>query len=335
MKKHVPYSLIIIMVLLVTMLLPTASLAAPSDDQIKVEVCLMDDYGNVLKDYTTKYFQISNGRFVYRKAPLVSGYVFATANVLKLETEKGDTYRVQYFYTLESNEPAPLPEPVPMDEMPLKRTPLEERIVWVSWTDSTMKELRDSKTQSWDFFWEAYDIPAPAKLAGYGFQQLLTGEKTYKGRKVPHFVFVYEKAEASEPTPSLIFDHLIESRTIRTIQAEPSPPEPKPDPNSSGADTRPMTQPATRADTRTDAPAEAPGTRPESEAPTGTTTTWSDAATGDRDTSSTSDGTTRPGDKTGNGTSAPAQSPGRAAIPLLVGGIILSLGAILYRFLKR
>ncbi|WFF71958.1 hypothetical protein [Proteiniclasticum sp. QWL-01] len=330
MKKHVPYSLII-MVLLVTMLLPTASLAAQSDDQIKVEVCLMDDYGNVLKDYTTKYFQISNGRFVYRKAPLVSGYVFATANVLKLETEKGHTYRVQYFYTLESQEPAPLPEPVPMAEMPLKRTPLEERIVWVSWTDSTMKELRDSKTQSWDFFWEAYDIPAPAKLAGYGFQQLLTGEKTYKGRKVPHFVFVYEKAEASEPAPSLIFDHLIESRTIRTLQAEPNPPEP----NSSGAATRPMTQPATRADTRTDASAEAPGTRPESEAPTGTTTTRSDAATSDRETSSTSDGTTRPGDKTGNGTSAPAQSPGRAAIPLLVGGIILSLGTILYRFLKR
>lgn len=212
MKKS-GISIVFAVLLLIWLGIPTA-VFAQQNGILKAEVCLMDDYGEVLQDYRTRDFQVENGRFVYRQPPQVEGYTFATANVLQLENEKGSTYRVHYFYTLDDMEPGVLPDPVPLEDMPVKRAPLEQRTVWVSFVDEDLKELTASEERSWDFFWETYELDAPMKIQGYGFQRLETGLRTLQAEELPHFVYVYRKDRSQKAAPSLLFEHRIKDRIL-------------------------------------------------------------------------------------------------------------------------
>lgn len=217
---------IIFSVLLLVLLTGPRAVHAQQAGTIKAEVGLMDDYGEILEDYVTRDFKVEGDRFFYRKAPEVEGYVFATANVLRLDNEKGSTYRVHYFYTLDAEEPSPLPEPVPMAEMPAKGAPIEQRKVWVSWTDQDLKELAESKEQTWDFFWETYVVSRPIPMDGFAFQRLETGVKTADGSKMPHFVYVYRQDRARKTAPSLIFEHRIGNQALPVKGVGTDRPEP-------------------------------------------------------------------------------------------------------------
>lgn len=217
---------------------PVSGLAEPRD-VIRVEVSLMDDHGFLLADYQTDYFSVVDNQFVYQEPTTVPGYTFATVNVLKLETDSGFSFRVNYFYTRDEEGSAQLPDPVPMDEIPMKRVQLQRRPVWISRIDEFSKELSDSRVMDLDFFWETYVVPEPLELRGYVFKELRTGTKKHEGESIPHFAYVYDRAGQPASPPSLIFEHLIETGSLRTIPREPTvPPIPSTRPDG-GTGTKP------------------------------------------------------------------------------------------------
>lgn len=260
MKNNVRHS-ILILILLVFAGMGTRTVSAePPEDHIEADMILMDDYGNILSHYTRETFQIRGGSFIYNDPPMVEGMSFDTANILELVTEKGSRFRVNYFYTREGEgEDQPLPEPLPLADMPKKGAGIEERLVWVSWTDENMRELSGSTSETYDYYWDAYELPAPRELPGYGYLKLATGQNSVDGEEVPHFAYVYKKGARDEAAPSLLFGHLLEDGRIRTVKAEPFPVPPEtPEPEPSPADpvTKPLPEPS---------PAE-PVTKPEPDA---------------------------------------------------------------------
>ncbi len=223
MKNTLRQSISILILLTFAGLWPRVALAEPSG-LLEADMILMDDYGNILSHYTRETFQIQDGSFIYNDPPPVAGMSFATANILELITEKGSRYRVNYFYTNEGNgADEPVPDPFPMSLMPKKGAGIEERAVWVSWTDENMRELKESTSATFDYYWDAYEIPEPQEMPGYGYLKLATGWRSAEGEEVPHFVFVYKKGTPDEAWPSLLFGHLLEAGRIRTVKAEPQP----------------------------------------------------------------------------------------------------------------
>ena len=228
-----------------------------SGDHVEADMVIMDDHGNILSHYTRESFSIRDGYFFYNEPPAIEGMVFDTANILELVTEKGPRFRASYFYSSEGMEDQPLPEPFPTAEMPKKGADIEERTVWVSWTDEKRRELSESVELTYDFYWDAYEIPEPKELTGYGYQKIQTGSYLLSGSEVPHFVFEYKKGSTNQAAPSLLFGHLLEVGRIRTIKAEsvlPEPPkeEPGPEPADPGESTDP--EPGMEPDTSPDIP---------------------------------------------------------------------------------
>lgn len=247
MKQYTKLNFITMLVLLLTI-----SLAVPAygetADRLRVDFCLMDDYGNLLQDYRSADFEIADGRVIYREAPKVEGYLFATANILKLETEVGIAYRVNYFYTQDDRLPGMLPDPVPLAELPMKRTKVERRRIYRSWIDQTGKELMDSREVDVDFYWETFVLPEPENLRGFQFDSVRTGQRLVGGETLPHIAYVYASAGPARIPPTLIFEHLVGTDSIRTIPREQLP-DPtgttRPDPSaqpSTGAVTGPTEQ---------------------------------------------------------------------------------------------
>ena len=226
MRRSAYFNIGIIIIILISFSWGQKEVRAQPENGLTADVSLMDDYGNILVDYQKKIFKVENNHFVYSEPPALAGYVFATVNVLKLEIDDQVSFRVNYFYTQDDILPGTLPEPVPLDEMPTKKTALEVRSVWLSWIDESMKELSDTQTKDIEYFWETYKIPEPKALQGYYFDRLETGMKTLKGVKVPHFVYIYKREEPIATPPSLIFDHLIQNRSVRTVKPERRPQSP-------------------------------------------------------------------------------------------------------------
>lgn len=222
MRYHPILKFITMFLLLLSAVLPVRAFGE-TGDRIRVDYCLMDDYGSLLQDYRSTDFVIDDGRFVFREAPRVEGYRFATANILKLETEAGISYRVNYFYTQEDQLPGLLPDPVPLSELPMKRTQVERRRVFLSWIDQSGKELMDSTAMDLDFIWETFVLPEPEELRGFQFDSLRTGQRFFGGESLPHIAFVYAPDGPARIPPSLIFEHLLEPGSIRTIPREQLP----------------------------------------------------------------------------------------------------------------
>ena len=264
---------IIIIMILISFSWGGQNVQAQPGNELTADVAFMDDYGNLLVDYRPQTFQVENNRMAYNSPPELEGYTFATVNVLKLELDNEASYRVNYFYTQDDIPQGELPDPVPLNEMPTKRTTLEIEDVWISWTDESMKELSDSETRELDYFWETYRIPEPKALRGYHFNRIETGMKSLDGVKIPHFVYIYSREETEASAPSLIFYHLIENRSLRTIRREvrtqptESNPETQPETNpETQAETKPETQPETKPETQPETkPETEPETRPETE----------------------------------------------------------------------
>lgn len=238
------------------------ALAASPGEKLEADMILMDEYGNILSHYTREAFQIIDGSVVYKTPPRVEGMSFDTANILELVTDKGSRFRVNYFYTNDRDGgDQPLPDPVPLSEMPQKGTDIEEHRVWISWTDENMRELSESTLSTFDYYWEAYEIPKPRELTGYGYLKLATGHYSLDGEEIPHFAFIYKKGASDEGAPSLLFGHLLEAGRITTIKPETVPdpgvttpggssqPDSGVKPSPTEPDTRPQTVP-TEPDTR-------------------------------------------------------------------------------------
>lgn len=258
--------IIIIVMILISFSWGAQNVQAQPVNELTADVALMDDYGNLLVDYRPQVFKVENNRMIYKSPPELEGYTFATVNVLKLELDKEASYRVNYFYTQDDIPQGELPDPVPLNEMPTKRTTLEIEDVWISWTDESMKELSDSEIRELDYFWETYRVPEPKELRGYHFNRIETGMRSLDGVKIPHFVYIYSREETEASAPSLIFYHLIENRSLRTIRREVStqPRETKPE---TQPETKPETQPETKPETQPETkPETQPETKPESEA---------------------------------------------------------------------
>lgn len=225
MKLTTKYWMSLFLVLIMSLTLNTQIIYAQKPDQtIEVNMSIMDDFGNILVDYTKETFEIKDDHFVYRQPPVIDRYTFATANVLKLVNDNGETYRVNYFYTLDTTEVQDLPEPLPLSEMPMKNAPFETIKVSVSWTDESMRELTETKIHQLNYFWDAYEIPRPMELTGYGFMRLETGHKVVTGERIPQLVYVYQRRGEDEVAPSLKFAHLFGDKSISTIKAENKPP---------------------------------------------------------------------------------------------------------------
>ena len=302
MKKNVKHLKFILYFLILGLTLNLGAVYADTaDGTIEADMGIMDDFGNVLYDYTKQTFEIRNDYFIYRKPPVLDRYTFATANVLKLETDKGVTYRVNYFYTLDSNQPGDLPESFPMSQMPMKKTAIEEKDVMMSWTDESMRELTDSKSVKLDYYWDTFDLKTPKEISGYGFQKIVTGTKTVNGEKMPQIVYVYKRDARDQVAPSLIFGHLIGEAPVSTLKPEVVPSQPSTKPQTVPKVTKPSAPPSTKPDA---GEMTAPSTKPAATASGNSIPANTNA--GHTQAPYTTSGTGKPqssGESTGSGTS--------------------------------
>lgn len=329
--KYIIYSLLFLIVGLT--LNPAMGYAQKTQGTIEADMGIMDDFGNILADYTKEEFVIRDGLFIYREPPLIDRYTFATANVLKIETDKGATYRVNYFYTLDSTEPGLLPEPFPLVEMPMKKAPIEKVKFQVAWTDESMRELAGSEVRTLDYFWDAYVIPLPKLLKGYGFMRLETGRKLVDGVEIPQLVYIYKKDSLSVKPVSLIFGHLLGERTIATIKPE-NPPNPSTSP-AAPPQTKPVTKPQTKPVTK-------PVTKPsEFTTPAKTGPGGGSPVTGPTTGQSTAGDKTSTAGTTSPGLTQTQELPEAEAVPdigsitgILLAGVLI-LAALIYPKLKK
>lgn len=248
--KKLERSLDILLLLLALVFGSAVPAAKTLDHSLTAHMILMDEYGEPLSHYSLETFRIEDSTLIYNDPPLVLGYHFVTVNILELVTEEGSSYRVTYYYSSEEGEDEPIPKPLPLAELPKKSAPREERRVWLSWTDASLRELRDSASATFTYSWDAFEIPPAEKIPGYSYQSLATGYRTLDGKAVPHFVYIYGKGGEDQVTPSLLFGHLIEERPIRTIKAESLSPKesvPAGSKPGSGADSRAQSLPQHRS----------------------------------------------------------------------------------------
>lgn len=315
MKRTIKSGVLLFLGLIISLTLNFGIAYAQKPDRtIEVNMGIMDDFGNILVDYSKETFEIKDDHFVYRKPPLIDRYTFATANVLKLVTDNGETFRVNYFYTLDSTEAGDLPEPLLWSEMPMKKAPIEKIKVAVSWTDESMREISNTKIMKLNYFWDAFEIPSPKQLAEYGFLRLETGRKMVAGESMFQLVYIYKRRGSDEKAPSLIFAHLFGNQLIKTIKPEYLPPQ--------------STAPVTKADPK---PSTSPIPKPDREPvttkdPTGTTATTNPAETTHTETSSVA-GSTTPRQTQGELNplnQRPAQGLWLAGLMVVIVGVIYS-----------